>query len=610
MILDRAGHAVRPDALEKALESMRGPGWSRGSVSTSGAVGWAWAWTEGAPADEERPTGNGPVVLADARIDDRESFVRHLRADGIDLDADAPAGTAILAAYRAWGPQLTERLLGDFAFVVWDPERSRLVAARDHFGIRSLYYAENGGLVVVSNTLRAIRRMPGMAADHDELALCDFLLFGKPLDLAATPYARIRRVPPAHRLMVEGRETIDVRRYWELPVEEPVRFRRATDYVEAFNERLRAAASDRLGDGRVGVSLSGGLDSSAVLALADGQLRARGGQFDLRAWTVDSPELWPDGHEADLAACVARACSTPHDVVRPEDFPVLFESDALAPAPPEPIYSPQHGVFLRQFRSIAAHASVALTGNGSDPALLPDCGHLGRLLASGQLLRFSTDVAQFVWWRRRLPPTCLRAALTRRALGKTPEPPLFPPGIHPEMARKLGLPERWEAAVAAQTTPSRAAHPYRPRAYSEVTSPHWPFVFWTMGPEVSGVPLTLAHPFFDLRVVTFAMRLPSVPWCVDKWILREAMRGLLPEEVRARLKKTPRTSPNMHLAQRNRGALEAASSLLAGEGMERYVLRDTIEGLVRHLPRLRSHELALVGRPLALAKWMHDEGLG
>ena len=122
----------------------------------------------------------------------------------------------ILAAHERWGADGASRLLGDFSFCIWDAASRQLVCARDHFGVKPLYYARVGPAIVISNALRSVRRYPGISDRLDDLAVGDVLLFGLAMDSSRTMFTDISRLPPAHVLVGSGSGVQGVHRYWTL----------------------------------------------------------------------------------------------------------------------------------------------------------------------------------------------------------------------------------------------------------------------------------------------------------------------------------------------------------------------------------------------------------
>src|SRR3990172_1885650 len=179
-------------------------------------------------------------ITADARIDGRDQLKRKLEAEDCTGLAAATDPELILHAYRAWGEDCVQHLIGDFAFAIWDGPRQRLFCARDHFGVKPFFYARVGQCLVFSNTLNCMRRHPAVSDTLDDLAIADFLLFETFQDPGATAFADIRRLPPAQRLTWSAKG-LQLGCYWAMPTDLGVRYRAGGDYIEQFRELLAMA---------------------------------------------------------------------------------------------------------------------------------------------------------------------------------------------------------------------------------------------------------------------------------------------------------------------------------------------------------------------------------
>jgi asparagine synthase (glutamine-hydrolysing) len=225
-------------------------------------------------------------IVADARVDARNDLIRKLKARGHEnLSADATDVEFILRAYLVWGEDCVEHLLGDFAFAIWDGPKEKLFCARDHLGVKPFFYAHLGQKLIFSNTLDCIRQHPAVSERLNDVAIADFLLFDLNQEQATTSFADIQRIPPAHvgRWSAGG---MQLHRYWTLPIDEPVFFRRDDDYVDHFKELLDQAIDDRLRTKKIAVFMSGGLDSPAITATACRMLRDRSQDGEVRAFTT------------------------------------------------------------------------------------------------------------------------------------------------------------------------------------------------------------------------------------------------------------------------------------------------------------------------------------
>jgi asparagine synthase (glutamine-hydrolysing) len=471
------------------------------------------------------PLRAGPLsVVADARIDDQDALRAKLDAAGAPCPAQATDCDLILAAFRAWGSDCVHHLVGDFAFAAWDADAQRLFLARDHIGIRVLYHAQVGPTFIFSSAFDAVRRFPGVSQDLDEHVIGDYLIAGHNLRPHTTGLKAVQRLAPAHTLIVTAAST-QARRYWSLPQPDLLRLPRDEDYVAAFRACLDRAVLDRIRGARVAVPLSGGMDSSSLAAT----IVDRAPACEVRAYTVVS-DLRPDP-EQPWAALIAEHLGIGIEyfhtaVLTPPPFPDTHGP----PAPdPGPIASGHHQAFC----AAAAFAPICFSGFGGDPALFPSMGYFPYLARRGQYGQILADSLDCIRLARRTPPLYLR--IYARDLRSKPRVPDFPAWISPEFAAQQGLVERWRAYHAAQPAP---VHPWRNAAYTSLISPVWSYWAEHARPPIARLPLEVAYPLLDIRLLTLALSLPPIPWCVNKLILRRAMAGRLPPAVLKR-PKTP-----------------------------------------------------------------------
>jgi asparagine synthase (glutamine-hydrolysing) len=263
------GRPARRAVLGQMLARMAHRGPDGQGVWCDGPVGLGHALLHTTPESlhEEMPAQRGNLTItADARIDNRGELMRAL---SMREREPIPDSTLILSAYAQWGVDLLQHLIGDFAFALWDAAEQRLVCARDHMGVRPLYYhhGEDGRLAFGSE-IKAILAHPSIDTTLHEERLVDLLL-GTRTDRAATIYQGIKRLPPAH-ILVATPDGLTVQRYWTLTPDETV----GDDWSdEAYAERFRALFDEAVrcrtrSAFPVGADLSGGLDSSAVACVA------------------------------------------------------------------------------------------------------------------------------------------------------------------------------------------------------------------------------------------------------------------------------------------------------------------------------------------------------
>ncbi|HET9012059.1 MAG TPA: asparagine synthase-related protein, partial [Gemmatimonadaceae bacterium] len=554
-LADLTGAPAERAALARAASVPPFDG-SRAAITLDSQVGLAsaplprcepgWATTS--------PPGYGASItlVLDGRFDDRAGLRRRLAPRlAVDPAAVSDADLA-LAAYLQWGLDAPAHLTGEFAWCLWDGRERRLVAARDHFGVRPLYYAGSSATLVVSNAVACLQRAGVVSTRLLDRAVGDLLVFDDPQEPADTMLADVRRVPAAHVLTWTPHAGLALWAYWRLQA--PAAGRSHPSAAEAFGAALQQAVDDRVGHEPATVMMSGGLDSTSVAAMAV----RRSAPGAVRALTSVHRAL-PQDEEERFAAVAAQAIGLPWDT-HPLDGYRLFDRWDTDARPVLPMAEPLTAVMADLLERMSAHGGVALSGDGGDPLLLPATlpRHIGRMPAG--------EIARGVWrlWSgyRKPPLLGLRSSWRRLRTSETP-PPAW-----------LAAPLRAVYDVDARKREVKAAarvemDVLRRESVRQLRSPWWPSLFESLHPAATRRPVEIRYPFFDRRVVGAALALPSYPWCVGKIALREATAGLLPDAIRLR-PKTPFAGNPVGLRQKP--AFEDAIALLrSAPGIERFV---------------------------------------
>jgi asparagine synthase (glutamine-hydrolysing) len=481
-------------------------------------------------------------IVADARVDARKDLLTALARESSDhaaVSSDAPDVELILRAYLVWGEACVQHLLGDFAFVIWDAVGRRLFAARDHFGVKPLFYAEVGGVLLLGNTLDCLRRHPAVSESLNDLAIADFLLFDMIQDPAATSFQDTRRLPPAHTLTFQDGQ-LSIRRYWDMPVPTLLRYQRGAEYTEHFRELLDVAVADRLRGEGLGVFMSGGLDSPTVAASAKRVLRRGGNPNGLRAYTEVFDRLISH-EERHYAALVAEKLQIPIEFLESDDAKIFGRAGDHSP---EPVHSAWPDSTREQLRQISVNSRVALTGFGGDPLLSSFLSvHLRQLLGKRHFGRVLADAVRYLSAEGRLSRLYIGRRF-RRWFTPEKENSSYPKWLNEDLEKQLHLPERWESL----SNDLPAVEMSRSVAHQQTAAGFWTALFEGYDPGATRIPVEVCHPFFDLRLVHFLLALPTVPWCCDKELLRAAARGVLPDAVRLRRKSPLRADrkPTRH----------------------------------------------------------------
>lgn len=538
-------------------------------------------------------------ITADARVDGRAELIEKLKSKGrTNLEATTDVDL-ILHAYHVWGEDCVKHLLGDFAFTIWDGRKQRLFCARDHFGVKPFYYTQVANHLLFSNTLNCVRIHPAVSDNLNELAIGDFLLFGYNQEPTTTTFADIQRLPAAHYLTwSEG--ALRLNHYWTLPVDGHIRYKSTSDYVDHFRELLRTAVDDRLRTDCVGVYMSGGLDSTSVAATAHELLLKKSKPFNLRAYTVVYDQLIPD-QERYYSGLVAKKLGIPIHYLVVDGYRLYERWERPELCWPEPAEHPLLAILIDQLDQAVAHSRVVLRGEGGDPILYPSNLYFSDLVKELRFGCLVTEVGQYVLSHGRLPGLGFRSRLKRwLGLGKPPWQPPFPAWLNPTLAERLDLLGRLEKL----NKEPRPIHPVRPEAYQSLISPYWQYVFENYDPGITSFPVEARQPFFDLRLVNYLLSIPPMPWCVDKELLRVAMRGTLPESVRLRPKAPLAGDPVSKLLQHPDARW--VNNFKAIPELAKYVDRDAVPQVTGTQEKLDASELWMHMHPLALNYWLQN----
>ncbi|GEP58622.1 asparagine synthase (glutamine-hydrolyzing) [Reyranella soli] len=269
----------------------------------------------------------------------------------------------IVNGYRAWGTGLFSRLVGMFAIIIWDSHAGRLVAARDRFGEKPLHYLERADGILFGSEIKVILTWPGVPRRPNLSALHDFLSFSYIIG-TETAFAGIKRLPPAHLMICDRGRPPLLQRYWQLPAvgENPVTGSDA-DLKRELIDRIRNAVTlCRVADVPLGAFLSGGVDSSAVVAM---MAPTHQGPIE----TFSSGFGFGDYDETRYATLVAERYRTNHHVFT-YDKKIVGSLAKLAWHYDEPFADSSALVTYALARETRQIVTVALTGDGADETLL------------------------------------------------------------------------------------------------------------------------------------------------------------------------------------------------------------------------------------------------
>ncbi|WP_333572239.1 XrtA/PEP-CTERM system amidotransferase [Sphingomonas sp.] len=450
----------------------------------------------------------------------------------------------LLHGWRAWGPDLLARLNGMFAFALYDAATQSLFLARDRFGVKPLHYAELAdGAVAFASELKGLLAHPLLRRAADFHAVEDYLGLGYVPDDACI-VAGVRKLPAGHFLLLQrGRPVPQPVRWWDIDFTA-----RATgstrDLKAELIERMRTAVRSRMiADVPLGAFLSGGVDSSAVVALM-----AEGSKAAVKTCTIGFDEAGLD--ETAHAAKVAERFATSHRTRRvgAEDYGLI---DALVAAFDEPFADASALPTYRVCQLARESVTVALSGDGADEALAGYRRH--RFFAAEERVRGLLSPALRARIFGRLgalypkadwAPRPFRAKTTllalaedgaegyAKAVGVTT--PALRDQLYSDAARAALDGYRAEARYVATIRDAPARDAIDRAQYADIR--HWlPGDILTKVDRTSmAVGLEAREPLLDHRLVEFEASLPPalrIRGGQGKWLMKKALEPWLPREI-------------------------------------------------------------------------------
>ena len=579
------GKPVEREVLARMSGTMAHRGPDGEEMWIKGPVGLGCQLLRVTPESEKETqplvNSSGTVLVFDGRLDNREELLPSLK-DSYAVSSSSPDPDLVLAAYGAFGDRFPERLVGDFALALFDPNREQLVLVRDAIGIRPLYYCRTRDTFLFASEIKAILAHPDVSSRPNDDYLAQYLL-GRNQDTGEmTFFEQVSNLLPAHSGICNPRGFV-ARRYWDFDGATPIHLGSFGEYADAFREHFEQAVRRRIRSMfPVAVSLSGGLDSSSIFCLAE-TLRERSPDRYPRIHGVSytSPVGSPSDESAFLTEIERGYGVTISRMPISLGGPLIGSREAVWHV--EAPFLDDMWTTLHAFNTMAYNlgARVVLTGHWGDQLLfdqayLVDCF---RHLAWGEIAEHLREFGRWFtdsdarYFRHRFCIDLVKYSLPcqmvslLRSLRIKPDRPWYSHALQRRARKRISttfptrrvLPTAHARSLYEQTRSSR--HVLCMEWDNKVAAMHG---------------LEMAFPFLDRDLISFLMRIPGrmLTWQgVPKALLREGLQGVLPEVIARRTWKADFTH-------------------LANEGMERsyaelsqYLRSHTMAGRMGYLDR-------------------------
>jgi len=557
-IWNRDGRPVDRSELLRLRATLAHRGGDGEGLEIQGSVALACCLRRIAPeaAAETQPlvSSSGVVVVFDGRLDNREELLSLLRPMS-PVSPDSPDPALVIAAYDAIGDAFPERLNGDFALGLYDPRRSTMLLARDSVGVRPLYYYIAHDLLMFASEIKALLAHARIVAEPDDDALADLMfnsLTGED-SKGLTFFRDIFSVLPAH-VSVVSPETMVTRCYWDFDSTRSHQGASTKDAVDGFRHYFEQSVRRRLRSaGPVAVSVSGGVDSSAIFCVAETLRRSDPSRFPAVAGlSYTAPDGTPSDEKAFLlhlerayGVSITRFDNLPRGGIEGSregvwqvEVPFL-DSD----------WSGTHA-FLTGVR--AQGARVLLTGHWGDQFLSDDAYFID-LCREGRLRELWNHLNEYVGWLDVDDPNYVRKRFFKNLMRHTAPAPMlsaFRRARH--SLRRSSDTTAWYAEQFRLRAIRVLHEEKRPHAseharslYRNARSRYHALCMEWNNKVAACHGLEMAFPFLDRDLIAFLMGLPGDMVSlngVPKGVLREALSGVLPEAIAHRRSKADFTS--------------------------------------------------------------------
>jgi asparagine synthase (glutamine-hydrolysing) len=507
-------------------------------------------------------------AVGDTRIDNRNELIAKLR-----LSHTASDNQIIEQAHLKWGLESPGHILGAFSYAVWDSSQLSLTLVRDQIGVRPLYYSPSKEFTAFASDSRSLLALPAISRDVDDFGVLQFLL-GQflVLDKETTCFSSLKRLPPASTLQVSRHGEMSQKKYWSMDIDKEITLSGDGEYAEAFRERFTTAITRCMkGESAVGSTLSGGLDSSSIAKVAS-EVMKKNGLGPLHTFSGVFPAT-PQADESQFSRAVSSSGPfVPHEFSPNGEGPIARIIPVMSSFV-QPIFAPNLTLAIRSCE-LARDNGVRILFDGTDGDTTVGHGfdlflEMGRardwkafVAAVGAFsdrfgqdygpMRFSMTNSYAVPELQKMTRQGKWLAVVRAVnvlgrglelsrkqvwksilndrLGRIVRTPNFS-HLAPDFSRRLSVKERLRevSQELAHFPATRHAIHFR-----GLNSGILPIALETLDFIGASHDIEYRFPFCDRELIEFCLAIPTYQqikggW--SRWVLRNAMDGLLPEEV-------------------------------------------------------------------------------
>lgn len=484
------------------------------------------------------------ILVCDLRVDNRTKLITQLRNELMSDRFLITDAAIIMAAYRKWGISFLPMIIGEFALSLYDPHSRTLVLARDHIGARTLYFHANKDRVIWSSEIGLLIDTSEIELEVEDEFVAGHLTLGP--ELGITPYKNVHAVKPAHFAIVSADGRVVEKRFWGLDPTRKIYYKHDNEYEEHCKYLLWEAVSGPLkrADGPIFAELSGGVDSSSIVCVADTLLHngeAGGSKLQTLSYVYDES---PTSDERKFIGYVEAHRGRKGLHLREVDYRFLlpFEDESRITVLHPIIFSTEFYRGLSEVMKVNG-ARVILSGHGGDEIMCSDATRapeLSDLLVTGKLWQlhnrtkiwgaeFRKPYLQLLWEQAFLPasPRWMQVRFKR-------EPSLIiPPWFNSSFAKRMNLRERMTVRKDAFGF-SMPSNRHQATCYQQIVKN----ISAGFRREISHI--EVSYPYLHRPLVEFMQAIPfeqRVRPSETRSLLRRTLKNVLPPEIVKRMDK-------------------------------------------------------------------------
>ncbi|MCU4930821.1 asparagine synthase-related protein [Bacillus thuringiensis] len=465
----------------------------------------------------------GIAIVADVRLDHREELVNSLQLKGFKSSVSEPDINLLWKCYRVWGVDFPKFIYGEFAFVIWDSNIKQIVCGRDVLGSKPFFYKWNGKKLEFSSMLEGLVNNLHVIQWNREYFI-EYIANQGFVKSQKTPYQGIMKLPAASILILNGNQQ-KVIQYWNIKDIKNIKYSNKNEYADHFKELFFQSVKNCMRSNfPVSVAMSGGLDSTSIFS-AGCTINPELTRKDFFPVSLVFDKYPTDDERKYIKFISEKYKIDPYEI--PADELWSFKNFPYdAPVTAEPYvniatFSVQHSMYLK---AKEANAKVLLTGSGGDEVLSGSNSVIADYMWNLQLTKVIRDV---------------------KRLSQIREEPFFSNiikyGISPLFKQKKTSLNSWvsreiESIIDEQTIErGRIARSKQERQITSIITPLMDqFMAAPLGMEVR-------HPFLERKLIEYLIAIPmeqKLQGSVKKLILKDAMKGIVPQQVLNRIDKT------------------------------------------------------------------------